>query len=192
MDRLFFDVIIRKGKSLKQKSIRLWVAKCIIFLFYFGCFNFFTLAKPKLFFIEKADKILVIKHKRILMLLKNGEVLKKYKIALGHNPKGHKIKEGDNRTPEGLYFIKAKNKQSRFHLSLEISYPNSKDCQRADKIGVSPGGDIMIHGLPKGWSWLGKLYTLFNWTRGCIAVTNSQIEEIFAACDVGIPIEIQP
>ena len=139
-----------------------------------------------------ADKILVEKAKRKLHLLSKGKVFKTYKVSLGPNPKGHKVRQGDGRTPEGSYVIDYKNDKSKFHLSLHISYPNREDRQWAKTLGVSPGGDIMIHGLPNGWGGLGKSHLLHDWTEGCIAVTNTEIEEIWGLTPIGTRIEIRP
>src|SRR5512139_1046321 len=98
----------------------------------------------------KVDKVLVFKSKRVLILLREGEILKTYRIALGRQPKGHKTRAGDNRTPEGSYILDSRNPNSNYHLSIRISYPNETDLQNAQRLGVSPGGDIMIHGLSNG------------------------------------------
>jgi tetratricopeptide (TPR) repeat protein len=150
--------------------------------------------EQKLFAIQKgpADKILVEKKERRLTLISRGEVLRTYKIALGGNPNGRKERQGDNKTPEGTYFIDSRNKDSRYHLSLHISYPNEKDKQRAKELGVSPGGDIMIHGIKKGFSWVGDLHTEVDWTKGCIAVTDEEIEEIEKLVPNGTIVEIRP
>ncbi len=150
--------------------------------------------EQKIFAIQKrsADKILIEKKKRRLTLISRGEVLKTYKIALGGNPEGPKERQGDNKTPEGTYIIDARNKDSRYHQSLHISYPNEKDKQRAKKLGVSPGGDIMIHGLKKGFSWVGDFHTEVDWTKGCIAVTDEEIEEIEKLVPNGTLVEIRP
>ena len=140
----------------------------------------------------KAEKVVVNKKDRELLLLAGGKVIKRYRIALGAHPKGHKLRKGDERTPEGIYRISWHNPQSRFHLSLKISYPNGEDRARTAACGVSPGGDIMIHGLPRGLGWVGPLHRLFDWTDGCIAVTNSEIEEIYRAVPDGTPIQINP
>ncbi len=140
----------------------------------------------------KADKIIVYKAKRQLQLIQKGKILKTYKIALGSHPVGHKLKEGDGKTPEGAYKIIAKNTWSQFYLSLKISYPNTDDCKQAKANKVNPGGDIMIHGLGKKFEFLGKIHTLYDWTQGCIAVTNKEIKEIFNAVKVGTPIIIHP
>jgi murein L,D-transpeptidase YafK len=139
-----------------------------------------------------ADKILIEKKERLLMLLSRGKVLKTYKIALGGNPDGPKERKGDNKTPEGTYVIDSRNKDSRYHLSLHISYPNAKDKKRAKKLGVSPGGDIMIHGIKNGFSWAGDYHTEVDWTKGCIAVTDDEIEEIARLVPNGTIVEIRP
>lgn len=139
-----------------------------------------------------ADRILIEKKARRLMLISQGEVLKSYKIALGGNPIGPKERQGDNKTPEGTYVIDGRNKDSRFHLSLHISYPNERDKKRAKKLGVSPGGDIMIHGIKNGFSWAGDVHTEVDWTKGCIAVTDEEIEEISELAPNGTIVEIRP
>ncbi len=139
-----------------------------------------------------ADRIVIEKKARRLQLLAKGEVLKTYKIALGGNPIGPKEREGDKKTPEGTYIIDSHNKRSRYHRSLHISYPNEKDRKRAEELGVSPGGDIMIHGIKKGFSWVGDAHTEVDWTQGCIAVTDEEIEEIARLTPNGTIVEIRP
>jgi tetratricopeptide (TPR) repeat protein len=138
------------------------------------------------------DRILIEKSTRRLMLISQGEVLKSYKIALGGNPVGPKERQGDNKTPEGTYVIDARNRDSRFHLSLHISYPNERDKKRAKELGVSPGGDIMIHGIKNGFSRVGDAHTGVDWTKGCIAVTDEEIEEIDKLAPNGTIVEIRP
>ncbi len=156
--------------------------------------NKIEVLEQKVFAIQKgpADKILIEKKERRLTLISKGEVLKTYKIALGGNPMGPKERQGDNKTPEGTYVIDSRNKDSRYHLSLHISYPNEKDKQRAKELGVSPGGDIMIHGIKNGFSWAGEFHTEVDWTKGCIAVTNEEIEEIEKLAPNGTIVEIRP
>jgi tetratricopeptide (TPR) repeat protein len=154
-------------------------------------------ALEKMFFayaIQKGsvDRILIEKNARRLMLISQGEVLKSYNIALGGNPIGPKERQGDNKTPEGTYVIDGRNKDSRFHLSLHISYPNERDKNRAKELGVSPGGDIMIHGIKNGVPWVGDAHTEVDWTKGCIAVTDEEIEEISKLAPNGTIVEIQP
>lgn len=140
----------------------------------------------------KADRIVVIKHKREMRLVYKGRVVRRYRIALGFAPKGHKRQEGDGKTPEGTYAIDWRNPKSRFTLSLHISYPNRADRLAARKRGVSPGGAIFIHGLPPAWSRVGAAHVLRDWTLGCIAVTSEEIREIWNAVPNGTPIEIRP
>ena len=139
-----------------------------------------------------ADRILIEKKERRLTLLSKGKALKTYQIALGGNPNGPKERQGDNKTPEGTYVIDARNKNSSYHLSLHISYPNEKDKKRAKQLGVSPGGDIMIHGIKNGFSWAGDLHSEVDWTKGCIAVTDEEIEEIDKLAPNGTIVEIRP
>jgi tetratricopeptide (TPR) repeat protein len=138
------------------------------------------------------NMILIEKKARQLMLISQGEVIKTYKIALGGNPNGPKERQGDNKTPEGTYFIDSRNKDSRHHLSLRLSYPNERDKKRAKELGVSPGGDIMIHGIKDGFSWVGDIHTEVDWTKGCIAVTDEEIEEIGKLAPNGTIVEIRP
>lgn len=140
----------------------------------------------------QADKIVVMKSERTMLLLKGGEVLKTYKVALGKNPVGHKMRMGDRKTPEGEYLIDRRNAKSRFYRALHISYPNARDIENARALGVEPGRDIMIHGLPKGYDDLGKWHRTYDWTKGCIAVTNNEIDEIWTMVSDGTTIEIRP
>ena len=141
--------------------------------------------------VHKADCIVIVKSAQILTLMNNGQVIKTYKVALG-NPKGPKIQAGDKKTPEGTYFVDAKNPHSLFHRALHLSYPNAADRERARKLGVHPGGDIGIHGLPAQYAWMGAAHRSIDWTTGCIAVTNPEIEEIWDYVSVGTPVEIRP
>jgi murein L,D-transpeptidase YafK len=148
----------------------------------------FASEKPEL----KAESVLVLKKERTLQLLRSGKPFKTYKIALGSQPEGAKAQQGDNKTPEGKYVIDSRNGQSSFHLSLHVSYPNAQDIANAKAHHVSPGGDIMIHGLPKAYAWVGAAHRAHDWTLGCIAVTNAEIEEIWRLVPNGTPIEIRP
>ncbi len=139
-----------------------------------------------------ADKILIEKKERRLTLISRGKSLKTYKIALGGNPVGPKERQGDNKTPEGTYIIDSRNNDSRYHLSLHISYPNDKDRRRAKELGVPTGGDIMIHGIKNGFSWVGDSHAEIDWTKGCIAVTDEEIEEIARLVPNGTIVEIRP
>jgi len=140
----------------------------------------------------KADSVLVLKGKRKLILLRDNQKVKEYPIALGANPTGKKIMEGDERTPEGHYKLDHRNPNSIAHLSIHISYPDQNDISQARAKGVSPGGAVMIHGLPKGFGYLGRLHRLSDWTDGSIGVTNQEMEEIWRGVPEGAPIEIRP
>jgi lipoprotein-anchoring transpeptidase ErfK/SrfK len=140
----------------------------------------------------RADSIVVEKGERRLTLYYRGFAVRKYRIALGKNPVGDKISIGDYKTPEGVFYIIGRNPQSKFYKSLEISYPDSAHEQRAWKLGVSPGGNIMIHGLPPHQAKLGPAHTLTDWTEGCIAVTNAEIDELWRAVEMGAVINIKP
>jgi murein L,D-transpeptidase YafK len=134
----------------------------------------------------------VRKSDRRLVLYAGGQAVASYRIALGADPTGHKTYRGDSRTPEGVYTLDYRNEDSQFYRSIHISYPNDADLAAAVAADVPPGGNVMIHGLPNGRGWIGPIYNLRDWTDGCIAVTNSDIEEIWSAVPDGTPIEIQP
>jgi murein L,D-transpeptidase YafK len=140
----------------------------------------------------KADRVLVLKAARELHLYKNDVLLKKYHVNLGFNPIGDKVQEGDGRTPEGQYIIVWRNPKSAAYRSLHISYPNQSDIQAAKKLGVSPGGDIMIHGLYNGWDNTDIPRIQPDWTYGCVAVSNAEMDELWRVVDDGTPIEIRP
>jgi murein L,D-transpeptidase YafK len=134
----------------------------------------------------------VEKNKRTLALMDGTRIVKSYKVALGGSPKGAKERKGDHKTPEGLYAVDAKKPVSQFHKALHLSYPNAADRERAKKLGVTPGGDIEIHGLGKKWGWIGAGHRATDWTDGCIAVTNEEIDEIFWMVKTGTVVEIKP
>jgi murein L,D-transpeptidase YafK len=139
-----------------------------------------------------ADKVLIQKSARQLTLLRNGKPLRSYHVSLGSNPKGAKEREGDERTPEGLYTIDSRNAYSKYHLALHVSYPNAADRARARRLHVRPGGEIMIHGTPNRWRGLRIVFQHTDWTKGCIAVSDSDIEEIWKLVPNGTVVEIRP
>jgi murein L,D-transpeptidase YafK len=141
---------------------------------------------------ERADSLLIVKSERKLYLLKAGEVLRDFDIALGLMPEGPKQREGDFRTPEGRYFLEAKNPNSDYFLSVKISYPNHEDLERARAKGVNPGGQIMIHGQPNEPKYSESRYQGLDWTDGCVAVSNSDMVDIWLMTGEGTPIEIRP
>jgi murein L,D-transpeptidase YafK len=136
-----------------------------------------------------ADKVVVLKGDRKLLLMKGDEVLKTYVVSLGGNPVGPKVRRGDNKTPEGTYVLDRHNEHSQFHRSIHISYPNAEDVARAKKLGVSPGGEVYVHGLPNDFRGPSGLA---DWTEGCIAVGNAEMDEIWRTVADGTPIEIRP
>ncbi|MGA9071914.1 MAG: L,D-transpeptidase family protein [Terracidiphilus sp.] len=142
--------------------------------------------------MEKADSILILKKDHLMELLSGGTVIRAYKVALGRGGLAAKEREGDARTPEGHYVIDAKYPVSHYHKALHVSYPSAEDRKRAARQGVSPGGSIMIHGLPNGQGWLGAAHRLYDWTLGCIAVTDEEIDEVYQLVPVGTPVEIRP
>jgi L,D-transpeptidase-like protein len=139
-----------------------------------------------------ADSIVVEKSHHTMTLYDHGTPVRIYFVALGQSPVGKKMSRGDNRTPEGLYYIDGHNPASKYHLSLKVSYPNAQDIAEAQAHGYSVGGDIMIHGLPKGFEDVGAEHRQHDWTNGCIAVTNAEIEEIWTAIPDGAAIHIKP
>ena len=149
-----------------------------------------ALFSSSVFSAQKADAVLVNKSEKKLYLIADGKQFKSYHVVFGANPAGHKQQEGDERTPEGKYLLDYKKEDSAFYKAIHISYPNQNDIENAKNLGVSPGGFIMIHGQRNGLGWLSFVSQFFNWTNGCIAVTNSEMEEIWQAVNAGTPIEI--
>ena len=137
-----------------------------------------------------AELVLIDKSERKMWLITEGRKYREYDISLGDNPIGHKEQERDEKTPEGRYTIDYRNPESKYHLSLHINYPREQDKENADSKGVSPGGDIFIHGLPNGSEHMSLAYQNIDWTDGCIAVNNPEIEEIWQLVRDGTPIEI--
>jgi murein L,D-transpeptidase YafK len=140
----------------------------------------------------KADRVVVLKTERKLILMQGDYVLSVYRIALGRYPTGHKQQEGDSKTPEGSYTLDYKLKDSDFYRAIRVSYPNDQDISYARERGVDPGGKIMIHGLPNKLSATRVGHPSIDWTQGCIAVTNREMDEIWGMVDPGTPIEIHP
>jgi len=140
----------------------------------------------------RADRVVVLKKERTLELLEQGKVIKAYKVALGGDPVGPKTRQGDHKTPEGVYILDFRNAHSQFYKSIHISYPSEHDRVLARQKGVSPGGDVFVHGLPNGYGAIGAAHRLKDWTDGCIAVTDEEINEIWKAVADGTQIEIKP
>ena len=134
----------------------------------------------------------MLKGPRRLLLLRGDRVLRDYQVALGPNSTGPKRRNGDGRTPEGRYWLDWRSQVSQFHRAIHISYPNEGDLEFARRAGTEAGGGVMIHGLPSGGSWVGEEHLDFDWTNGCIGVTDDEMEEIWGLVDDGTPIEIRP
>jgi len=186
--KIFFNMfVLRNIHSIKNRitgfSLLVLLGCCI-------CFTFWPTVSSGT--PVQADKVVVIKSKRIMMLMRDSDILKVYRVALGKQPNGHKIKSGDQKTPEGTYILDSRKSDSKFYRAIHISYPNESDILTAKMLGCSPGGSIMIHGLPEKLEDIGKAHRLWDWTDGCIAVTNSEMEEIWEFVPDGIPIEIKP
>ena len=139
-----------------------------------------------------ADFVLVIKSESRLYLYDEGKEFASFKVAFGANPEGHKEQQGDERTPEGRYTLGYKNANSAYYKSIHISYPNDRDRENARKRGVDPGGHIMVHGQRNGYGALSTFVQLFNWTNGCIALSNRDMDVVWDAVNPGTPIEIRP
>ena len=142
--------------------------------------------------IEKADSVMVYKSQRTLHLMKDGQVIAAFPVVFGADPVGHKQKMGDEKTPEGRYVLDYKNSNSAFYKSIHISYPNAKDRRQAKRLGVNPGGDIMIHGQSNGYGWASPIARFFNWTDGCIALNDLDMQQVWESVDSGTKIEIFP
>lgn len=138
------------------------------------------------------DKVKVDKLGRRLYLMLGGEVVRSFPVALGGNPVGHKQQEGDRRTPEGRYVLDFRKADSAYHRALHISYPDANDSESARLRGVSPGGAVMIHGQRNGFGWMAPLVQRFDWTDGCIALSNADMDVVWTLVEPGTPIEIFP
>ncbi len=138
----------------------------------------------------EVDLVKVEKSISKMYLLDGDSIVKEYHVAFGANPKGHKQQEGDEKTPEGTYLLDYKKENSSFYRAMHVSYPNAQDKESAKRLGVSPGGFIMVHGQRNRLGWLSLFTQLFNWTNGCIALTNNEMDEFMDLVKVGTPIKI--
>jgi murein L,D-transpeptidase YafK len=141
---------------------------------------------------QKADLVVVRKSEARLYLESGGKSFASFRASFGSQPVGHKQQEGDERTPEGRYVLDSKNANSAFYRSIHISYPNTQDVASAKKRGVKPGGQVMVHGQKNGFGWLASVAQWFNWTDGCVGLSNKDMNAVWNAVDVGTPIEIYP
>jgi murein L,D-transpeptidase YafK len=140
----------------------------------------------------RADEIIVLKSKRKLVLMAGGQAVKSYNISLGGDPIGQKVQRGDGRTPEGMFYVDQRIPTTAYHAALHISYPRVQDRALAESQGASADEEIMIQGIRRGFGWLGRYHRLTNWTNGSIALTNSEIDEIYRAVSDGVQVEIRP
>ncbi len=185
-----------KCSGLRIKSVALFlviVALCIVaYTWLMARFGYGTPPQDRPP-TEQANQVVIHKVSRTLELRRNHQVIARYRISLGRAAdQGPKMREGDQKTPEGRYAIDWRNARSKYHLSLHISYPDAHDSQRAKAGGYKPGSNIMIHGLPNGWGWLAPIFQRLDWTDGCIAVSNKEMREIWARLPAGVPVEIMP
>lgn len=162
------------------------MSKCWCYLFGLSVLMFCQITHADI------DLVKVVKSQRQMWLLEQGKIIKQYTIALGANPVGHKQQEGDERTPEGRYILDYRNPNSGYFKSLHVSYPNKQDLANAKAKGVDAGGMIMIHGQRNGFGWAAKLTQLKDWTNGCIALNNQDMQEVWDLVKIGTPIEILP
>lgn len=140
----------------------------------------------------RVDRLVVEKARRLLVAYRGNEVLATYPVSLGTVPVGPKVREGDRKTPEGVYRITEHKQDSSYHRALRVSYPGPEDIERGRAGGYNPGSDIMIHGLPNGMGLIGRFQRWHDWTAGCVALTNPEIDELFAAVVPGAVVEIKP
>ncbi len=166
-------------------AFSLFIGICTLAVYYFWRSGKLDVSKP-------IDRIVVVKQKRLLTVYSKGEELKSYTISLGLEPEGAKEFEGDMKTPEGVYTIDAKNSKSSYFLNLGVSYPNEADVARAAAEGKSAGSLIKIHGLRNGWGIIGKFHRWKDWTHGCIAMTNTEMQDLYDNVAIGTKIEIMP
>jgi murein L,D-transpeptidase YafK len=181
--------MLLKSCEIKRKSL---IVVTLIVLGMIGLLVWAHIPGAPLPSTSTADSVLVEKALRRLTLYQGTNVLRQYRVSLGRRPVGDKEREGDKKTPEGLFTVDRRKLDSSFHLALHISYPDESHAARAKARGVSPGSDIMIHGIRNGLFWAGKMHRWIDWTAGCIAVTDWEIEEIAKAVPDGTRIVIRP
>jgi murein L,D-transpeptidase YafK len=163
-----------------------------IFILFLGLTVYYFYPENKLPADIQIDNIVILKSARQLLAYSGGQLIKTYKISLGRQPVGAKEFEGDKKTPEGVYSINDKNPNSDFHKNLGISYPDKYDNENAKRLGKPPGGNVKIHGLRNKTGFIGKFQRWYDWTSGCVAVTNQEIDELYNAVEIGTRIEIIP
>ncbi len=179
--------MLLKISNVSRKIILPFIAVCALAVYFYAHYNWHPLLAG-----TTIDRIVAEKTARRLSIFRDGKQIKTYRVALGRNPVGSKQEEGDMKTPEGIYKIDGRNAQSSFHLAVHISYPSDNDNARAAERGVSAGFDIMIHGIRNGLGWIGAFHRWKDWTAGCIALTDEEIEELWRVTPAGTTVEIRP
>jgi murein L,D-transpeptidase YafK len=185
--QLALSTVVLKIIGVVWKITTVLVVMCALALHFYAHHNWHPLSAG-----ITIDRIVVQKSAKKLSIFRDDNQIKRYRIALGRNPVGAKQEEGDMKTPEGIYKIDSRNAQSSFHLALHISYPSDEDNRRAAARGVSAGSDIMVHGIKNGRGWIGAFHRWKDWTAGCIALTDEEIEELWRVTPDGTTIEIRP
>jgi murein L,D-transpeptidase YafK len=168
-----------------------WLLTCCFLILAAGI-GYYFFPEKKLPLDKQISKLVVLKKERIMKVYSSNEVIKVYHVSIGKNSTGDKVSQGDKRTPEGSYIINDKNAGSGYHKNLGISYPNREDRLAAQSMNMDPGGDVKIHGMQNGLGFIGKFHRLMNWTAGCIAVTDDEIDELYNRVEIGTPIIIMP
>jgi murein L,D-transpeptidase YafK len=185
--QLALSTVVLKIIGVVWKITTVSVVMCALALYFYAHHNWHPLSAG-----TTIDRIVVQKSAKKLSIFRDGNQIKRYRIALGGSPVGAKQEEGDMKTPEGIYKIDSRNAQSSFHLALHISYPSDEDNKRAAARGVSAGSDIMVHGIKNRRGWIGAFHRWKDWTAGCIALTDEEIEELWHVTPDGTTIEIRP
>lgn len=180
---------MKKVLAENKKTIKILLTVMVLTVVILAVLNWPAAPLPNGYTV---DRILIEKQKHTLTMFQGMRPIVVYRVSLGMSPHGHKLKEGDDRTPEGIYHVEEKNSQSGYYLSLQLTYPELEDIIRAESLGFTPGFDIAIHGLKNGFGWLGKLHRIHDWTYGCISVTNTEMKRIFHSVETGTLVEIRP
>jgi murein L,D-transpeptidase YafK len=180
---------LKKTEFIPKKMKKIWLS---IFFIFLGMTVYYFYPENKLPTDIQINKLVVYKSNGELLAYSNGQLVKTYKISIGRQPFGKKEFKGDEKTPEGIYQINNKNAKSDYHKNLGISYPNKADIKNAKRLGKQTGGDIKIHGIKNKMGFIGKFHRWFNWTQGCIAVTDDEIDELYNSVKIGTKIDIKP
>jgi len=185
--------MLNKMNGTVRLHRRLTIVLAVALIATFALAVLWTHPRTELFPVgTTADALVLEKAKHKLSVYSRGAILRTYQVSLGRAGLDAKQREGDRRTPEGRYFIDRHNPSSGFHKALHVSYPSPADITRAKTGGYPPGGEIMIHGIRNGLGWLGRAHLLVDWTAGCIALTDAEIDDLYRIVPDGTPIELRP